>query len=133
MGFRWPWRRKATASVQDEMAAAKHAGALAQDIARAGGGAPQRLRLRYAGKVQAVGFRFQAQMLAKSAGCVGWVQNLDDGDVLVEVQGTPSQLKAFRRGIQDLSDSPDTWISCRLASQTTVPLAQGEKDFRVRY
>ena len=115
------------------MAAEKHAGALAQYFARGGGGAPQRLRLRYAGKVQAVGFRFQAQMLAKSVGCVGWVQNLDDGDVLVEVQGTPSQLEAFRRGIRDLSDSPDTWISCRLASQTTVPLAQGEKDFRVRY
>lgn len=133
MGLRWPWRRKAAASAPDEMAAAAHAGALAQGIARAEGGAPQRLRLRYAGKVQAVGFRFQAQLLAKSAGCVGWVQNLDDGDVLVEVQGTPSQLEAFRRGIQDLSSSPDTWISCRLASQVAVPLAQGEKDFRVRY
>lgn len=133
MGFRWPWRRKATAPVPDELAAAEHAGTLAQDIARAGGGAPQRLRLRYAGKVQAVGFRFQAQLLAKSAGCVGWVKNLDDGDVLVEVQGMPSQLEAFQRGIEDLSDSPDTWISCHLASKEVAPLAQGEKDFRVRY
>ncbi len=133
MGLRWPWRRKAAASAPDEMAAAAHSGALAQDIARAEGGAPQRLRLRYAGKVQAVGFRFQAQLLAKRAGCVGWVQNLDDGDVLVEVQGTPSQLEAFRRGIQDLSNSPDTWISCHLVLQASVPLAQGEKDFRVRY
>lgn len=133
MGLRWPWRRKVAASAPDEMAAAAHAGALAQDVARAEGGAPQRLRLRYAGKVQAVGFRFQAQLLAKSAGCVGWVQNLDDGDVLVEVQGTPSQLEAFRLGIQDLSNSPDIWISCRLVSQVAVPLAQGEKDFRVRY
>ena len=51
------------------------------------------------------------------------------GDLLEVVQ----EFEAFRLGIQDLSNSPDTWISCRLVSQVAVPLAQGEKDFRVRY
>ena len=54
-----------------------------------------RRKLRYTGRVQAVGFRFTAQSWAKERGVTGWVKNLPDGDVALEVQGTPEQVEGF--------------------------------------
>ncbi len=41
----------------------------------------------FSGRVQGVGFRFQACMLARSLGLTGYVQNLWDGRVEMEAQG----------------------------------------------
>lgn len=46
-----------------------------------------RKKLIFKGKVQFVGFRFQAKYLADTLGLTGYVENLDNGDVLMEVQG----------------------------------------------
>ena len=75
-----------------------------------------RRRMRYVGKVQAVGFRFTVDGCAKEAGVTGWVRNLDDGSVLCEVQGTPDRVADFRRLVQEAIDNPKTWIEGRLAS-----------------
>ena len=133
MNIRWPWKKKKTEAVPDEMAAAAHAAQVAGASAGQEAGAElARERLRYSGKVQAVGFRFQTQMLAQKVGVTGWVKNLEDGDVLLEVQGTASQLEAFRRGIEDLSKSRNTWIEARLASREACAVRQ-ESGFRVQY
>jgi acylphosphatase len=133
INIRWPWKKKKTEAVPDEMAAAAHAAQVAGASAGQEAGAElARERLRYSGKVQAVGFRFQAQMLAQKVGVTGWVKNLEDGDVLLEVQGTASQLEAFRRGIEDLSKSRNTWIEARLASREACAVRQ-ESGFRVQY
>ncbi|MGN0071860.1 MAG: acylphosphatase [Atopobiaceae bacterium] len=131
MGFVWPWKRhKKVNEVPDEMAAAEHAASLADGTDA--DGPKRRICLRYGGKVQAVGFRFQAQLLAQSVGVTGWVKNLDDGDVLLEVEGTEAQLSAYKKGIEDLSQSRNTWIEARLVSERDVPCVQ-ERDFRVQY
>lgn len=131
MGFVWPWkRRKKVNQVPDEMAAAAHAASLAEGTDAEG--PKRRLELRYSGKVQAVGFRFQAQMLVQSVGVTGWVKNLDDGDVLLEVEGTAAQLSAYKKGIEDLSQSRNTWIDARLVSEWEVPCVHDTK-FRVQY
>ncbi len=54
-----------------------------------------RRKLRYTGSVQAVGFRFTAEAWARERGITGWVTNLVDGDVMLEVQGTPEQVDGF--------------------------------------
>ena len=41
----------------------------------------------FSGRVQGVGFRFQACMLARSLSLTGYVQNLWDGRVEMEAQG----------------------------------------------
>ena len=41
----------------------------------------------FSGRVQGVGFRFQACMLARSLNLTGYVQNLWDGRVEMEAQG----------------------------------------------
>ena len=46
-----------------------------------------RYQFRFFGLVQGVGFRFYSQTFAKSFQCTGWVQNLPDGSVLMEIQG----------------------------------------------
>lgn len=69
-----------------------------------------RRHLRYSGKVQNVGFRFTAQNHAESRGLTGWVLNRSDGDVELEVQGTPEQIDAFLADIREESERPKAWI-----------------------
>ena len=41
----------------------------------------------FSGRVQGVGFRFQACMIARSLNLTGYVQNLWDGRLEIEAQG----------------------------------------------
>lgn len=47
----------------------------------------KRLRIRFHGRVQGVGFRYTAYHIACGLGLTGWVENRFDGTVLCEVQG----------------------------------------------
>lgn len=46
----------------------------------------------FSGEVQGVGFRYTAAAYARQLGVTGRVQNLIDGRVQMEAQGTPEQL-----------------------------------------
>lgn len=46
-----------------------------------------RRHLRVYGRVQGVGFRYRAYYTAMELGLTGWVANLDDGSVEMELQG----------------------------------------------
>lgn len=41
------------------------------------------------GRVQGVGFRMFIQQHATELGVTGWVRNMEDGSVHMEIQGTP--------------------------------------------
>ena len=47
-----------------------------------------RRHIYFSGRVQGVGFRFQASWAAKRLDLTGWVRNLDDGRVEMEVRGS---------------------------------------------
>ena len=51
-----------------------------------------RQQLRFKGRVQGVGFRYTANQIAQKLGITGWVYNDYDGSVLMEAQGTKSQI-----------------------------------------
>jgi acylphosphatase len=48
-----------------------------------------------------VGFRYSAYREARSLGIVGWVRNLEDGDVEVWAEGEVSALADFREWLEE--------------------------------
>lgn len=79
------------------------------------------------GRVQGVGFRYQAMYAARSFGLTGWVENLPDGSVEMEVQGTPV---AIGKVLTHLGSGH--WIRIDDMDVEEIPLAAGERDFSVR-
>ena len=55
----------------------------------------QRREVFYAGQVQGVGFRFTARSIASRFAVAGWVKNLPDGRVRLQVEGKPAELDRF--------------------------------------
>lgn len=51
-----------------------------------------RKRIVFHGRVQGVGFRYQARYAAGLYGVTGWVRNNYDYTVTMEIQGTPEQI-----------------------------------------
>lgn len=49
----------------------------------------------FAGRVQGVGFRYTTFQVAKEFEVCGWVQNLADGRVQLEVEGTKAAIQQF--------------------------------------
>jgi acylphosphatase len=55
----------------------------------------------YSGRVQGVGFRYNAKSVASGYEVTGTVRNLDDGRVELIAEGAREELEAFRTGIRD--------------------------------
>ncbi|MGB0767039.1 MAG: acylphosphatase [Phycisphaeraceae bacterium] len=72
--------------------------------------------VHYSGRVQGVGFRYTTANLAKRFDVAGYVRNLPDGQVLLDVQGSPDQVQGLLDAIDgamvdnikttDVSDRP---------------------------
>lgn len=52
-----------------------------------------RRHIYFSGRVQGVGFRYHAYYISKSLGLTGWVKNLSDGRVEMEVQGNAESIE----------------------------------------
>ena len=55
----------------------------------------------YSGRVQGVGFRYNAKSVANGYEVTGTVRNLEDGRVELIAEGTREELEAFRTAIRD--------------------------------
>lgn len=55
----------------------------------------KRYKIIFKGRVQGVGFRYRALMIAKSLGLLGSVKNLYDGNVEVILQGSQDLIDEF--------------------------------------
>ena len=53
------------------------------------------LQVFYEGRVQGVGFRFTVRHIAKGFDVTGWVRNLPDGRVELQVTGDEGEVRAF--------------------------------------
>jgi acylphosphatase len=59
------------------------------------------LQIFYEGHVQGVGFRFTVRQIAKEFDVTGWVRNLPDGRVELQVVGEEAEVRAFIHRIAD--------------------------------
>lgn len=55
----------------------------------------------FTGRVQGVGFRYQTLQVAKEFEIAGYVINLPDGRVLVEVEGLVAEVRSFLTALQE--------------------------------
>jgi acylphosphatase len=55
----------------------------------------------FTGHVQGVGFRYSTLQVAKEFEVTGYVRNLADGRVQVEVEGAASEIDAFVEAVQE--------------------------------
>lgn len=84
---------------------------------------------RAVGRVQGVGFRFFVQSNAKSLGLTGWVKNMSDGSVTMELQGAPDVVERLIAKIKRGND----WIKVTSFEQSDLPVVKGENKFAIRY
>ena len=91
----------------------------------------RRLRLRFVGQVQGVGFRWTSMGVARDLGLTGWVRNERDGSVSAEIQGEASHVGAFFS--QMLVAYRHHPIRYTVDEREDIPLVEGERDFEVRY
>ncbi len=88
-----------------------------------------RLKLNCHGLVQAVGFRYFVRQTASILGVTGFVMNLDDGDVMIEVQGTTEQLVQFINHIR----IGNRYSRIDALSQIPLPEKPREASFEIGY
>ena len=89
-----------------------------------------RVARRYliSGRVQGVGFRFFAEAVAAHEGVHGWVRNLPDGRVEIEVEGEAEAIERFERHVRQ--GPPGAWVS-QVQVDDAVP-SHRETGFSVR-
>ncbi|PJJ28311.1 acylphosphatase [[Clostridium] celerecrescens 18A] len=79
------------------------------------------------GRVQGVGFRFRTQQLARGLNLTGWVRNLDDGRVEMELQGLEEVIDRLFDHLRQ-----DRYIMIDSLQAAEIPPVE-ESGFRVRY
>ena len=86
-----------------------------------------RKHIIFSGLVQGVGFRYRSYYAASKLGLTGWVRNLADGRVEMEVQGD-------EKSIGDMIDQVGSGWSVHIDNMEIreLPL-EDEREFRVRY
>lgn len=87
-----------------------------------------RRRIIYKGRVQGVGFRFSAVRIAAGLNVAGFVRNLPDRSVEVEIEGEKKEIQAF---MDELAETMSGNI--RDVSYQDMPVGGSYHRFEIRY
>src|SRR5215468_10143474 len=87
------------------------------------------LQVCYEGHVQGVGFRFTVRHIAKGFDVTGWVRNLPDGRVELQVSGDHEEIRAF------LDQVAQSELHSLIRKQTENKLNEpvAARSFEIRY
>ena len=86
-----------------------------------------RWHIYFDGRVQGVGFRYTARFAARALYLSGWVRNLWDGRVEMEVQGEVTQIRRFLIQLRG-----ERYIRIEHMDIEEMPVDENEKVFTVR-
>jgi len=89
----------------------------------------KRYRLIVSGRVQGVGYRFFARDAARALGLGGWVRNVVDRSVEIEVEGEQGAIDGF---IEELRQGPPLARVTDIEVRPMVAMGGGG-DFTVRH
>ena len=81
------------------------------------------------GRVQGVGFRYFVQSQSQLLGVTGWVKNMEDGTVTMELQGTMEQLAQLTAKIR----AGSFFIKVEQLQLQDMAMVDGETSFEIRY
>jgi acylphosphatase len=87
------------------------------------------LQVLYEGHVQGVGFRFTVRHIAKSFDVIGWVRNLPDGRVELQVKGHDDEVRAFLEGVAQ----SELHSLIRKQTETKLNEPVAARGFEIRY
>ncbi len=87
-------------------------------------------RVIFEGRVQGIGFRYTVKDLARGFDVCGWVKNLPDGSVELQVMGEPDELHAF---IREITLESAVARNIRNHYLETIPLLEGRRGFRIEH
>lgn len=85
-------------------------------------------RVVFKGRVQGVGFRYAVKDLARSFDVCGWVMNLPDGDVEMQVMGENAEVTAF---IEEITEESNIAHHIRSLMTETIPPLTGLRGFKI--
>lgn len=86
-----------------------------------------RKHIYFSGRVQGVGFRYSALYLARPLGLTGWVENLWDGRVEMEVQGDEDAIVQFLKELRT-----QRFIVIDNMEIREIEWIEGERSFRTK-
>ena len=85
-------------------------------------------RLIYHGQVQGVGFRYTVMQIVRDYKVTGYVQNLSDGSVGLEAEGSASEVVSF---LDEVEDRMTDFV--RDITEEDFPYTGRFSHFKVRY
>ena len=87
-----------------------------------------RRHMYVSGDVQGVGFRYRANYAAKGLGLTGYVRNLYDGRVELEVQGNRDMISRFLGEID-----AGSFVHIDNIESKDIPVIEDERVFKVKH
>lgn len=89
-----------------------------------------RVRYRFVGTVQGVGFRYTMQRIATRLGLVGWVKNEDDESVTAEVEGSAVRVRSLFPQVK--AQYTRYHIDAAIDTAQEIEPLHTENEFRIR-
>jgi acylphosphatase len=87
------------------------------------------LQVFYEGRVQGVGFRYSVKQIAKGFDVTGFVRNLPDGRVEMQLNAEPDELRAFLEAIRE----SELGTLIKNESQNALATPPAARSFEIRH